>query len=124
VWAVEPLRLRNPAGYAACKALGIVTGDYDTVERFDPALIVSTLKGEPAPPDYGERLAQRWSALFGVAAVALAQWRREATNDDSMFDAFYGWDPDPDTTSPVADLLSQRTGTMLLRLGGRARPSP
>jgi hypothetical protein len=118
VWAVEPLRVRNPAAYAICKALGMVTGDYDTVERFDPAIIVSTLKGEPPPPDYGERLAQRWSALFGAAAVAFAQWRQDATHDDSMFEAFYGWDPDPESTSPVADLVSQRTGTMLLRLGG------
>jgi hypothetical protein len=118
VWAVEPLRVRNPAAYTACKALGMVTGESDTVERFDPAIVVSALKGEPAPPDYGERLAQRWSALFGVAAVAFAQWRQSATHDDSMFEAFYGWDPDPETTSPIADLVSQRTGTMVLRLGG------
>lgn len=118
VWVTEPLRVRNPAAYAVLKALGMITGEYDTVERFDPALIVSTIKGEPLPPDHGEQLAQRVSALFGVAAVAFAQWRQVATHDDTMFEAFYGWDPDPDTASPLADLISQRTGTMVLRLGG------
>jgi hypothetical protein len=118
VWVTEPLRVRNPAAYAVLKALGMITGEYDTVDRFDPALVVSTLKGEPVPPDYGERLAQRISALFGVAAVAFAQWRQEATSGDTMFEAFYGWDPDPDTESPLADLISERTGTMVLRLGG------
>ncbi len=118
IWVIEPLRVRNPAGYAVCKALGMITGESDAVERFDPALVVSTLKGEPLPEDHGEQLAQRVSALFGVAAVAFAEWRRHATGGDTMFEAFYGWDPDPETTSPIADLISQRTGTMVLRLGG------
>lgn len=116
--ATESLRVRNPAGYAVLKALGLILGESDTVERFDPALVVSTIKGEPPPADHGERLAQRVSALFGVAAVAFAQWRQEATHGDTMFEAFYGWDPDPDTASPLADLISQRTGTLVLRLGG------
>jgi hypothetical protein len=118
VWVVEPLRVRNPAGYAVLKALGMITGEHDSIERFDPAIVVSTLKGEPVPEGYGERLAQQWSALFGAGAVAFAEWRRRATHGHTMFEAFYGWDPDPDSTSPLADLVSQRTGTMVLRLGG------
>ena len=115
IWVVEMLRVRNPAGYFVAKALGGITGEYDTVEHFDPAIVVSTLKGEPPPPGYGEQFAQRWSALFGVAAVVIGHWRREATHGTTMFEAFYGWDPDPDSASPMADLASQRTGTIVLR---------
>jgi hypothetical protein len=117
VWVVETLRVRNPAGYAVAKAIGMVTGEYDTVEHFDPAIVVSTLKGEPVPADYGERLAQRWSALFGVSAVVAGHFMREP-HGSSRYEAFYGWDPDPESASPLADLVSQRTGTMVLRFPG------
>ena len=46
-------------------------GEYDGVERFDPAIIVSTLKGEPLPDGYGEQLAQRC-----VGAVRSGRGRR------------------------------------------------
>jgi hypothetical protein len=117
VWVVEDLRVRNPSAWAVCKALGMITGEYDSVERFDPGILVSTLKGDPTPPDYGEQIAQRWSALFGTLSVAAASFLHEPTHG-SRLEAFYGWDPDPESTSPQADLVSARTGTMLLRFPG------
>jgi hypothetical protein len=118
VWVVENIRVRNPAGYAVAKAIGMVTGEYDTAEHFDPAIVVTTLKGEPLPADYGEELVQRWSALFGVTAVVVGHFLREPARGSARYEAFYGWDPDPESTSPLADLISQRTGTVVVRFPG------
>jgi hypothetical protein len=118
VWVNERLRVRNPAAHAVLKGIGAITGEYDTAERFDPALIVATLKGEPLPADYGEVLAQRWSALFGVIAVVVGHLVAEPPHKTSRFEAFYGWDPDPDSDSPLADEISARTGSIVLRFPG------
>jgi hypothetical protein len=115
VWVIDWLRVRNPAGYAVAKALSMVVGDYDEVEQFDPGVVISVLKDEPVQSHHGELVAQRWSALFGAVAVGLTH---SFDPHGVHVETFYGWDPDPGSTAEVAETVSQRTGTLLIKFPG------
>ena len=108
----DSLRLRFPAIYAIGKLTLLVSDDPDAVEQFDPALLMKVLRGE-TPQDASQKLFDRvsdgLSLIPAVLDVLLQSFGKEG-----LVDYFYGWDPAPGSTSPVGDLVSARTLTMLL----------
>jgi len=118
--AVDSLRLHVPAAYAIGQALLFISSDLDEkLTDIDPAPVLHILKGEPRDPGDAERAAQRWSALTGAAVTLLEPKIDELLGPDA-FNAYYGWDPAPGSTTPVADLVSARTLTLMIGAPGLA----
>lgn len=116
VMTVESVRARTVFLYGMAKLLLLITEDPDSLEEFDPALVVAMLKGEPPPAGTGEAVLQRmsvltWLLIFigeGIADSLLDVDARDA------YEAYYGWDPVPDSVTPLADRVSSRAITFLI----------
>ena len=116
VAAAESLRVRWPVVYAAAKLLAFISDDPETVEDLDPARVMGLLTGS-APPSNGEVFLQRLNHLVWVVLTATEKIV-EAVTDTELFDAYYGWDPDPSSPTPLADLVSARAITLMAGGGG------
>ncbi|MGP4090923.1 DUF6603 domain-containing protein [Streptomyces sp. KR55] len=115
IMSIETVRVRSPLLYGLSKLGLLVTEDPEAVEEFDPALVVGLLKGEPPSPGSGEVVLQRLTALswliitvLEAVACKLGLEAREA------YEAYYGWDPDPASATPLADQVSARAVTLLI----------
>ncbi|MCA1692349.1 MAG: hypothetical protein LC733_09170 [Actinobacteria bacterium] len=120
VFALDVLRVRNPAGYALVRLAGLVTEDDETLHQLDAAALSGLVRGEATEAD-GEALVQRLSMLGGVTIVLLATFWSKL---DGAVDALYGWDPDPGEEGDAA-VVASRALTVVLEnevLGG-VRPA-
>lgn len=108
----DTLRVRFPAIYALGKLGLLVSDDPDAVEQFDPAMLMKILRGE-TPQDASQMLFDRvshgLSLIPTIVDILLQQFDKTR-----YVDYFYGWDPIPGSPTPLADLASARTLTMLL----------
>jgi hypothetical protein len=117
VMASESVRVRSSFVYGLGKLLLLVTEDPEAVEELDPAVVVGLLRGEPPPPGTGEAVLQRIGALTWVVITTLDKLAEKLFADPGdptdYFEAYYGWDSDPASTTPAADLVSARAVTLL-----------
>jgi hypothetical protein len=111
----ESVRVRSQFVYGLGKLLLLVTEDPESVEELDPALLLGLFKGEPPPPGTGEAILQRVTAaswlLMTIGEQVAGAFGLEARR---AYDAYYGWDPDPASTTPLADQVSERAVTLLI----------
>jgi hypothetical protein len=114
--ALTAMRVRHPEIWAICRALGFV-GDigfsFSNVAKF----IGSSgeyLDGLTQAPD-DEREAANWSmilgAVLGAASVLVPYDESNAWNVQTL----YGWEPDPASTHPQADMVLSRMASAQLR---------
>lgn len=115
--ASENLRVRSSFVYGLFKLLLLVTEDPESLEELDPALLVGLLRGSAPPPGTGEATLQRLGALSWVVVLTLDKLAEalfaKPGDPTDYFEAYYGWDPDPASMTPAADLVSARALTML-----------
>src|SRR5690606_30691055 len=73
-------------------------------------------KGEPPPPGTGEAVLQRINVLTWLLIVIAEQLAEKLLGADArdVYDAYYGWDPAPDSLTPVADQVSGRAMTLMI----------
>jgi hypothetical protein len=103
LFAVDMLRVRNPAAYALVRLAGIVLDDEEFLQQLDAAALQQLVRGEGPAVD-GEVWVQRVSMLGGVLLVVLATVLDKL---DAVIDAVYGWDPDPEDEGEVAAIASR-----------------
>jgi len=109
MFALDVLRVRNPAGYALVRLVGLVTDDDEGLEMLDASRLSALLRGSATPAD-GEKWVQRLSSVLGMAAVLAAiKWDAVA----GTIDALYGWDPAPDDEAEAA-VIAGRALTVIL----------
>lgn len=113
---VDSLKLRLPLVYSLAKILTLISDDPDSLELFDVDMLVKVIRDGPDgfPSDIGRRIAQQLvpSAIVGV----LEQLLLDKVADPDFIDFYYGWDPAPGSTTPIADTVAARAGTILMRL--------
>jgi hypothetical protein len=115
IYAVETFRVRSQLLYGVAKLVMMISEDPEAVEEFDPALVVGLLKGEPPPAGSGEAVLQRVNALSWLLITAGEQIAAALGLDvREAYDAYYGWDPDPGSTTPLADQVSARAVTLVI----------
>ncbi len=117
VSASESMRLHVPLLYALGKLTLFISDDPDRVSDFDPAVLVALVRGEPAALGTGEQFLQRLTAGISLLTLLL-EALLEAVLGSDFLDAYYGWDPAPDSATPNADLVSARAMTFLMRSRG------
>lgn len=111
----DTLRVRFPAIYALGKLGLLVSDDPDAVEQFDPAMLMKILRGE-TPQDASQMLYDRVS--HGLSLIpTIVDILLQHFDKTGYVDYFYGWDPIPGSPTPLADIASARTLTMLLGPG-------
>ena len=118
VLTIETVRTRSTFLYGVGKLGLLIADDPEAVEELDPALLTGALKGEPPPPGTSEAILQRVGALSGVLVTAGAALAPKIGLD--VFDAYYGWDPDPASQTPLADQVSARATTLMVGPRGDA----
>lgn len=106
----DSIRSRWPILYAAGKLTEFVTNDPEQFEEFDPAVLLDLFRGE-APEVTGEGVLQRWDTLTWVLLAAGEQ--TASTFGVEEFSAYTGWDADPTSATPEADLVSSRAATLM-----------
>lgn len=111
----DSLRVRFPAIYALGKLGLLVSDDPDAIEQFDPAMLMKILRGE-TPQNASQLLFDRVS--HGLSLIpTIVDILLQNFNKTGYVDYFYGWDPIPGSPTPLADIASARTLTMLLGPG-------
>jgi hypothetical protein len=114
--AVDSLRLRVPIVYSIAKLLTLITDDPDSPEMFDIDMLVKLFRDGPDgfPPDIGQRILRQLtpSAVVGLLEILLI----DKVTDPNFMDFYYGWDSAPGSTTPIADIVASRAGTIQLRL--------
>jgi hypothetical protein len=109
LFAVDVLRVRNPAGYAFARLAGFLTEDDETLTQLDPASLTELVRGEGTAAD-GEALVQRLSMFGGLGVVITANlWDKLG----GVIDPMYGWDPDPEDEGEAA-VIASRALTIVL----------
>lgn len=116
VMTVESVRTRTAFLYGFAKLFLLVTEDPESLEEFDPALVIGLLKGEAPPAGTGEAVLQRINVLSWLLIFIAEQIAGSLLDGDprDLYDAYYGWDPAPDSTTPAADQVSARAMTFLI----------
>jgi Family of unknown function (DUF6603) len=120
LFALDVLRVRNPAAYALVRLTGLALDDEEFLQQLGAAALQHLVRGEGPAVD-GEAWVQRLSMLGGVTLVVLA-----AVTDriGAAIDAVYGWDPDPEDAGEAAAIASRAlTVTLDHPLLGVARPA-
>jgi hypothetical protein len=112
--AADSVRTRDPALYEMGKLVGFAGDDREWLAYIDPAVMVRNLQGKDLPS--GEVWAQRISVMAPAVAVAL-DWAVRKVLPKGEVDAYYGWDPAPDSPAPLADFVSERALTMNIGKG-------
>jgi hypothetical protein len=120
LFALDMLRVRNPAAYALVRLAGVALDDEEFLQQLDAAALQQLVRGEGPAVD-GEVWVQRLSMLGGVTLVVLAVVIERL---GAVIDAVYGWDPDPEDQGEAAAIAS-RALTVTLDQGvlGPARPA-
>lgn len=113
--ASELIRTREPVVYALGKATLFVVDDPEQISALDPAMLVRLGRGDAFPPGAGEILTQRLSALASLLMVTTEILLDKFVGPD-LLDAYYGWDPAPDSQTPTSDQISGRTMTLMISL--------
>ncbi|MEU1818818.1 DUF6603 domain-containing protein [Streptomyces roseifaciens] len=115
VMSIETLRVRSTLLYGLGQLGLLVTGDPESAEEFDPALVTGLLKGESPPAGSGEVALQRITTLSWLVITIIdivAEKKLDLTQE--AYEAYYGWDPDPASVTPLADQVSARALTLLI----------
>jgi hypothetical protein len=112
----ESIRVRLPVVYALGKLVELVSDDPESIEELDPAVVMGLLRGDPPAID-GEVLLHRIHHLTWLLVTALETILEKVTDTD-VIDAYHGWDPDPGSATPTADLVSARATTLMAGTGG------
>lgn len=110
---VDTLRLRVPAAYAICKLLLLISDDPDEVELFNIDMLLKLIRGGKFEPGTAERIFGRLIPSVGIGL--LEQIVGDSPERRNILDYYFGWDPAPGSTTPVADRISGNTGTVLVR---------
>ena len=105
--AADSVRTRDPALYELGKLIGFIGDDIESLAQVDPARAVRNLQGKDLPS--GEVWVQRINGLAASVAIVLDHALGKVVPE---IDAYYGWDPAPDSPAPLADLISERALTM------------
>ncbi|MEZ5217805.1 MAG: DUF6603 domain-containing protein [Ilumatobacteraceae bacterium] len=116
VMTAESLRTRSQFVYALGKLVLLLTEDPEEIEALDPALVIGLLRGEPPPPGSGEASLQRINALTWLTIVIVEKLAAKLFDVDprDAYEAYFGWDPTPDSSTPLADQTSARAMTFLV----------
>jgi hypothetical protein len=109
LFALDLLRVRNPAAYALVRLAGLALDDEEFLQQLDAAALEGLVRGEGPAVD-GEVWVQRVSMLGGVALVVLATVLGKL---NAVIDAIYGWDPDPEDEGESAAIASRALTVML-----------
>jgi hypothetical protein len=112
----ESVRARLPVVYALGKLFELISDDPEALDELKPEVIMGLLQGDPPAID-GEVLLQRIHHLTWVLITALEVALKRFANT-GVFEAYYGWDPDPSSSTPVADIVSCRATTLTVGTGG------
>ena len=128
--AIESMRVRNPAAYTFSSMLGFIYEEFGGVQDFDLDRFLGLLNPDPLPVFKGgvpvdgfdedpDRLV--WFASDMMSAIPAVL---ELAFKVDRMESYYGWEPDPGSTTPIADLVSQRALTMIIgKEDAAARPS-
>ncbi|MEO6526675.1 MAG: DUF6603 domain-containing protein [Gemmatimonadaceae bacterium] len=110
--ATDSIRLRLPMLFAFARDILFLEDDTEKLMIIDPARMFRSLRGEDLPS--GEQFAQRIS--FASALILQLFDAFQSKEEDGQaaghVDVFYGWDPSPDSKTPKADVVQQRTTTI------------
>jgi hypothetical protein len=114
--AVESLRLHVPLAYSITKILTLITDDPDSAEMFDIDMLVKLFRDGPDgfPVDIGSRILRQLTPSVAVGLLELLLV--DKVENPNFMDFYYGWDPAPGSTTPEADKVASRAGTIQLRL--------
>ena len=111
--AVQSLQQRVPLAYTIAQALLLVTDEPDDVELFNVDMLVRLLRGDGFPPGSAERILGKLTPSLVLGLVE--QLVLDGHLPREMFDFYFGWDPAPGTTTPIADDVATGAGTLLMR---------
>lgn len=115
VWSVQSLKERNPAAYALCQLVGLISAEEETLEVLDPAPALKLLRGNTTASDI-DAWIDRLSMLAGggvVIADAVTRKFAEAGPDAGTgpMEVLFGYDPAPGD-DPAAAIAASRTLTV------------
>jgi hypothetical protein len=108
--SAESIRVRVPLLYAISKLLLFVGDDLESMESLDPGRLIRGLQGKDLPSF--EAWAQRWSAMAVAIVQVLDHFLGDKFLGPDAVVAYYGWDPSPDSKTPLADIVSSRALTL------------
>ena len=108
--AADSARVHVPTLFSIMQLLLFIGEDPESMESLDPAVLVHAARGEGLPSF--EAWAQRWSTLVVVVVEVLDRWLGDKFLGENSVIAFYGWDPSPDSKTPLADIVSARALTL------------
>lgn len=108
----ESIRLHAPLLYALGKTALFISDDPERVSELDPEVLVRVARGDGAALGSGEALAQRLTTGLSLLMIL------EALFGPGFLEAYYGWDPAPDSPTPNADLVAARAMTFVLSTPG------
>jgi uncharacterized protein DUF6603 len=111
VGTADSLRLRYPWAYAIARAALLIGDEADTIEQFDPDVLLKVLRGESLDPGESEKIVEHISEVASLVVVAEAIFEKKL---HGVLDGYYGWDPAPDSTTPAADRITERAFTVML----------
>lgn len=109
--SAELLEMHAPRLAAAGRALGVLTEDPEAVKQLAlDRLLTAFTDAESDSP----RL-DWWAALTGIGLWKLApRFGKPLEKLGLGLRVHYGWDPEPDSPTPLADLATGRAGTLVL----------
>jgi hypothetical protein len=113
VATVDSLRVRFPWAYALARATLLVGDDADSIQQFDPDVLFKVFRGEKLDPGEGERFVEHVSEVASLVVVAEALLEKKLKLE-GVVDGYYGWDSAPDSTTPLADRISERAFTLMI----------
>lgn len=109
--SAELLEMHAPRLAAAGRALGILTEDPEAVKQLALDRLLTTFTDAESD---SPRL-DWWAALTGVGLWKLApRFGKPLEKLGLGLRVHYGWDPEPDSPTPLADLATGRAGTLVL----------
>src|SRR5436190_10244725 len=113
VATADSLRVRFPWAYAIARATLLLGDDADSIQEFDPDLLFKVFRGEKLDPGEGERFVEHVSEVASLVVVAEALFEKKLKLE-GVVDGYYGWDSAPDSTTPLADRISERAFTLMI----------
>src|SRR5436190_3569803 len=113
VATADSLRVRFPWAYAIARATLLLGDDADSIQEFDPDLLFKVFRGEELGPGDGERFVGHVAEVASLVVVAEALFEKKLKLE-GVVDGYYGWDSAPDSTTPLADRISERAFTLMI----------
>ena len=108
--SAERIRVQVPFFYAISKLLLFVGDDLESMESLDPGRLIHGVQGKDLPTF--EAWAQRWSAMVVAIVQVLDISSADKLLGPDAVVAYYGWDPSPDSPTPLADIVASRALTL------------